>query len=130
MHFPALLAIAIGFVAGLRSMVAPAAVAYAKGSVFLAAVFGLAAIGEVIGDKLPRAPSRLIPPALAIRCISGGVCAYFLAGGAASAPLGAIGAVLGSFAGAAYRKAFPQIIAAIIEDVIAVTLAALLVLSR
>lgn len=82
----------IGAVAGLRSMTAPAATLLADDRPF-AGVALLAGAGELIVDKLPIAPARTIPPAVAIRMLAGG-----LSGGAIAARLGgsrALGIVAG-----------------------------------
>ena len=76
-----LLIIAIGFIAGLRSMTAPAAVSWGahlgwlalKGSAlgFLSSpvavgIFTLAALGELVADQLPTTPNRTAP--FPLRC--------------------------------------------------------------
>jgi uncharacterized membrane protein len=117
----------IGFVAGLRSMTAPAAVAIERRSWVLSTIFILVAAVELVFDKLPRTPSRLQAPPLAARCISGAACAFFLAGGIGSAALGMLGALAGSYGGAAFRARFPGLPAALVEDAVAVGLALCLV---
>ena len=119
------IAFAIGFVAGLRSMMAPAAVAVVKGSPILAAILIAGALVELVFDKLPQTPSRLRPPTLLLRCISGAGSAFFLAGGIVSALLGTVGALAGSYGGAAFRRAFPHMPAAFAEDAAAIGLACL-----
>ena len=72
-----LLAFLIGVVSGLRSLTAPAAVAWAAhlgwiklggrllafmGSTAAVAIFTLAALGELVADKLPSTPSRTAHP--------------------------------------------------------------------
>jgi uncharacterized membrane protein len=116
-----LLALLIGVVAGLRSLTAPAVVAWAACPTLLAwidlhgtwaswmaslitvVVFTILAIGELVNDKLPKTPARTAPPIFAARLITGG-----LAGAALGAwphwtfsALGAgiIGAVLGTLGG-------------------------------
>jgi len=146
-----LLAVLIGIVAGLRAMTAPAAVAFAArfGGLALAGtplafmgymwtpwIFGIAAIGELVSDQLPRTPSRKVPVQFATRVAMGalsGACIGaphdMLVGGLIA---GAIGAVLGTLGGAAararlaaaFRKDAP---AAILEDVVAIGLAVLVV---
>ena len=70
-----LLSLLIGFFAGLRSLTAPAASAWAvylrwlnlegslalMGSVAAVAAFTLLALVELVADKLPRTPSRTAP---------------------------------------------------------------------
>jgi uncharacterized membrane protein len=114
-----LLAFGVGVVAGMRSMTAPAVVAWAAhlgwlhlagsplffmASRFSLIIFTLAALGEFIGDLLPAAPARTTPFPLAVRFVVGflaGACVGFSGGislwigGAA----GAIGALVGAFGG-------------------------------
>jgi uncharacterized membrane protein len=147
------LAVGIGIVAGLRSLLAPAAVAWAAflGSLHLhgsvldfmgskpaVAIFSLLAIGELIGDKLPKIPRRTAPGPLIVRMLTGGLCGACLyisanQGGIVGAIFGAIGAVLGAFAGYQIRKRLvtqlnvPDIFVALPEDLIAIGLAFLCV---
>jgi uncharacterized membrane protein len=122
----AALAFGFGLVAGLRSMIAPTALAVAQRSPLAAALFGLAAIGELVVDKLPRTPSRLKPAPLAVRCLVGASCGYILVGGILGGMLGLAGALAGSYGGAALRTARPSIVFAFVEDAAAVGLAACL----
>jgi uncharacterized membrane protein len=67
-------------------------------------VFTVLALGEFIGDKLPKTPSRLAPGALAARIVFGGlvgaIIATSLKGSVAEGSiLGIIGAVIGAFGG-------------------------------
>src|SRR6266542_3639951 len=71
-----LFAFLIGFFAGLRSLTAPAATAWAAylgwlklerplaliGSLPALAIFTLLAVFELVADKLPQIPSRTSPP--------------------------------------------------------------------
>jgi len=120
----------IGFVAGLRSMTAPAAVLAATENslAFLAAFL---AAGELVADKLPVTPSRLIPPAFGIRLVSGAYCGMVLAepydGNLwCGVGCGIAGAVAGTLAGSALRTKIgpalhlPDLVTALIEDSIAV----------
>src|SRR5580658_10302952 len=108
------LAFLIGVVAGLRSMTPPAAVSWAArlgwlhlegtplaflGFAFSPYIVSVLAIGELIGDKLPKTPSRKAPVPFAARVVVGGLC-----GAAVGAPgqamiagmvAGAIGGVAG-----------------------------------
>src|ERR671914_72126 len=83
-----LLALTIGFVAGLRSMTAPAAVSWAAcygwvnlegtplefmGSAVAVAIFTVAALAEYVADKLPRTPNRTNPGPLIGRMLLGGL---------------------------------------------------------
>ena len=128
----------IGIVAGLRTMIAPTAVAYARGSLWWI-LFAVLAAGELIGDKLPRTPKRTILPALLARCVAGGGSAYFLAGTLAGAwpnPIGGAvlavicgvaGALIGAYGGYALRRALtrrlPDLPVAIVEDILTIALA-------
>ena len=132
----ALSAFLLGIVAGLRTFTAPAALFLAKGGTagyILAAI----ALGELVGDKLPKCPSRLNPLAVMARMISGGFVGWTLAGGRradtlACAVLGILGALVGTFFGHAARSAGTKKIgaipAALVEDAVAIGLAAGVVL--
>lgn len=96
------------------------------------------ALGEFISDKTPLLPSRLKPASLLWRLISGGVCgaAFSVSDGenaSAGAALGATGALVGSLLGYAWRTRvikqwqIPDIAGALLEDALAVGLAAALV---
>ncbi|MGH9775006.1 MAG: DUF4126 family protein [Candidatus Acidiferrales bacterium] len=139
-------AFAIGVIAGLRAMTAPAVTCWAArlqwlnfagtrlaflGSAITAYIFAALAIAEIINDKLPKTPSRLAPPSLLIRMVMGGFCgaAFCVAGGASvvlGVLLGALGGLAGAFAGYHVRKrlvkAFhaPDLIIALLEDLVAV----------
>ena len=120
----------IGAVAGLRTMTAPAVTLASLGSRF-SGPGRLLALGEYIGDKLPFTPSRLSPPALIARAVSGGWC-----GGAVAARLGAsrlagigcgvAGSLAGAWAGYTVRtylskgKGLPDTGIALAEDALAV----------
>jgi uncharacterized membrane protein len=141
-----LFAFLIGCVCGLRSMIAPAVVAWGAhtgwlhldGSwlAFLAnkisvAVFSLLAVGELIADKLPFIPGRTQPGPLGARIIFGALCGagLCLSGGASlllGAILGAVGGIAGAFAGYNYRRwlcrgaKLPDLLIALPEDLVAV----------
>jgi uncharacterized membrane protein len=148
-----LLAIGIGIVAGLRSLTAPAVVAWAAhlgwlnlhgsplgfiGSTTAVAIFSLLAIGELVADKLPNTPKRTgIVPLLA-RIVLGGLCGACLCAAAgesllAGALLGGTGGVIGAFSGYETRKRLvnnlqiKDLVAAICEDLVAIVLAFFLV---
>src|SRR5215510_12146599 len=108
------LAFLIGIVAGSRSLTAPAAVAWAAhrnwidvhssplsflGSTAAVVVFVLAAVGELIADKLPSTPSRMKPPGLIARIVLGGLSGAAIA--ASTSQSIALGAVLGAAGGIA-----------------------------
>src|SRR5579863_6431521 len=121
-------AFVVGVVAGLRSMTAPAAVALARHAPVLGLLFVIAAIVEDVVDKHPKMPSRLRFPSIALRPISGALSAYFLAGGIEAGAIGFVGAVAGSFAGAAWRgywakRGSTDLLPALLEDAAAALLA-------
>jgi uncharacterized membrane protein len=150
-----LLILAIGFVAGLRAMTAPAAVSWGahlgwlalKGSVlgFLSSpvtvgILTLAALGEYVTDQLPTTPNRTAPIPFGARIVTGGFSGAAIALAAeqpwwAGAAIGAVGAVMGTFGGFYARtgatKALiaPPFVIATLEDLIALG-AALLIVSR
>jgi uncharacterized membrane protein len=139
-----LYAFLIGVVCGLRSMTAPAAVAWGAHLGWLhlqgswlglfankisLVVFSLFALGELVADKLSFIPGRTQPGPLIVRIIFGAICAAALAVSGAASPvvgcvLGAVGAIAGAFAGYAYRTRLagtaPGLVLALIEDLIAV----------
>jgi len=150
-----LLAFGLGIVAGLRSMTAPAVVAWAArlghldlastplgwlGSGIAAWIFAAAAVGELVGDKLPSTPNRTAIGPLIARLLSGALAGGALAAGhagslAAGAAAGALGALVGAFGGYRARTGLvralgtPDYVVALLEDVVAVGGAILLVLA-
>ncbi len=101
-------------------------------------IFTILAIVELFTDQLPSTPSRKVPVQFAARIAMGG-----LSGGAIGAAndqlvagslVGIVGAVVGTFGGAAVRGKLAQIFesdrpAALIEDIVAVGGAFLIVSS-
>ena len=148
-----ILACLIGIVAGLRAMTPIAAISWAAhlgwlpvqgtwlsflGAGITTYVATALAVGELVTDKLPATPSRKIPMQFGARILSGALCGAAIAtsGGAIwlGLFLGALGAVIGTFGGAAVRawlaRAFcKDLPAALLEDVIAVG-GAILIVSR
>jgi uncharacterized membrane protein len=151
--FALLLALGIGVVAGLRSMTAPATVAWAAhmgwinlsgshlafmGSAWAVGIFTLGALVEFVADQLPTTPARTTVIPLAARIVMGlltGAC-LGIAGGASiwlETLAGAIGAIAGAFGGyqarvgLARRLHVPDIAIAIPEDLIAIGLGLFLV---
>jgi len=142
-----LCAFLVGFVAGLRSMLAPAIVCWCArldaidvGNTPLllmnyritAVIFSLFAITELVADKLPRTPSRKTLPSFIIRILSGGLVGATVgaAGGqlVAGLILGVVGAVIGTLGGAAARAKLAAAFhrdwpAAILEDIAAAAIA-------
>ncbi len=72
-------------------------------------VFTVAALGEYVGDKLPKTPSRLAAFPLAARIVFGGLVGAIIATSlhgslAEGIALGVIGAVIGAFGGYHVRQ--------------------------
>ncbi|MGM7423698.1 hypothetical protein [Cellulosimicrobium sp. CpK407] len=95
-------------------------------------------VGEMVGDKLPRTPSRLDPPGPVLRLASGALGGVLLArrrtgpaGVVGAAVAGAAGAAAGTWGGAAWRRlavgSRPDWPGAVAEDAVALVLAALAV---
>jgi uncharacterized membrane protein len=150
-----LLALAIGFVAGLRALTAPAAVSWAAhlrwlklsstslrflGSPITVGIFTLLAIVELITDQLPSTPSRTAPPGLIARFVTGGLSGAAIALAAsqsviAGSLLGAFGGIIGAFVGYQARTGLvkalntPDFIIATLEDAVAIG-AALFIVTR
>ncbi|WP_091742637.1 DUF4126 domain-containing protein [Phenylobacterium immobile] len=147
-----LLALAMGVIAGLRAMTAPAAVSWAAylgvlplagtplsflGALPSVIIFSLLAVAELVSDQSPKTPSRKVPPQFITRIVTGalsgaafGVVAGSLAFGLAA---GVVGAVIGTLGGAEIRgrltRAFGRDLpAGLLEDVVAVGGAALIIL--
>jgi len=147
------LAIGIGIVAGLRSLLGPAVVAWAAhfdwlnldasplafmGSRTAVAIFSVLAIGELIADKLPKTPKRTALVPLLARIVTGGLCGASLWAAAGQslltgAFLGATGAVIGAFVGYEIRRRIvnnlhiKDVFVATCEDFVAIALAYFLV---
>ena len=140
-----LLALLIGVVAGLRSLTAPAVVAWAAflgwinlnatwaswmANIIAVIAFTVLAVGEVITDKLPKTPARTAVPSFTARIIMGGFSGAVI--GAAwhwtftALGAGVIGAVLGTLGGYHARKGLVAAIRgrdlpiALLEDAIAI----------
>jgi uncharacterized membrane protein len=118
-------AVLLGLAVGLRTFSAPAALALGKRPLNAPRLAVLiAAVGELIADKLPAMPSRLGRRGLTGRLLSGAITGRLVAGspGAAS---GAGAALASAFVGHRARSALPSPLAAVAEDCLAVSLAAL-----
>jgi len=151
MNYVFVLAFGIGIVAGLRSLTAPAVVAWGghlgwlnlhgsplafMGSTTAVAIFSLLAIGELIVDKLPTTPKRTAPVGLIARIITGGLCGACLSEAVgksllAGALIGGIGGIVGAFLGYGIRRRLDlhikDLVVAVCEDLVAVGLALFLV---
>jgi uncharacterized membrane protein len=147
------LAFGIGVIAGLRSMTAPAVVAWAAhlqwldlhgtrlsflGSPVTVGIITLLAVGELVADKLPGTPNRTTAIPLFCRILTGALCgAAICVGGGGTVPfgaaVGAVGGVAGAFAGYSVRHALVQNlklrdrVVAVAEDLIAIGCGLLLV---
>lgn len=131
----AVAAFSLGFVAGLRTMTAPAVLRLMCDRNIAAYIAGLAALAEYVGDLSPKAPPRTQPAALAARVSSGAYCGRRLAASPdrviEGAVLGGAGAIVGAYAGLAARRraidAIGPLPAALLEDVVAIAGAVLIV---
>ena len=145
------LALLIGIIAGLRAFTAPAAVSWAArfgvlplaGThlAFLSAavttwIVTALALFELVNDKLPKTPSRKVPPQFIARVVLGAFSGSAIGLGLGNLWIGllsgAIGAVLGTLGGAAVRgklaAAFGKDLpAALLEDAVAIVGAYLIV---
>jgi uncharacterized membrane protein len=148
-----LFALGIGVVAGLRSLTAPAVVAWAAhlgwinlqgsplafmGSVWAVAIFTVLAVIELVADQLPSTPSRTAPVGLSARVVTGalsGACLGIAGGGALwlAGVAGALGGIAGAFGGYQIRVRLvrtlraPDFAIAIPEDLVAIGLGLFLV---
>lgn len=135
----------IGLFAGLRSLTAPAAVAWAAylgwlgldpplsliGSLPAVIILTLLALGELVVDKLPITPKRTEIPGLIARMLTGGIAGACIADGGAQpalpgAVLGAAGGLVGAFAGYQLRTrivnglGIRDLYFALVEDLVAI----------
>jgi uncharacterized membrane protein len=147
-----LAALLIGVIAGMRTFTAPTAVSWAArlgtiplagtalgwvGSIVTACILTLLALAEIVlVDPSPKTPSRKAARPFGARIVTGGFsgAAIGLSGGSLwlGLALGVVGAILGTYGGAALRgrlaAAFGKDLpAAITEDAIAVIGAFLIV---
>jgi uncharacterized membrane protein len=138
-----------GTASGLRALIGLAVVSWAVhfgllpldhtwlaflGYAFTPYILTLMAIGELVNDKLPKTPSRLIPPQFIARIVMGVLCglAIGLSGSGMIIGLvaGIIGAVAGTFGGAKGRSLLARrfgrdLPAALLEDAVALGIAAI-----
>ena len=146
-----LLAFLIGVIAGLRAMTAPAVVSWAArlgwlhventwlaflGFAATPYILSVLAIGELIADKLPKAPSRKAPPGFITRILTGALSGAAISAGSSwtiGLVAGAIGAIIGTLGGYEFRVRLVKATSgkdlpiALLEDVIAIGGAFLLV---
>ena len=140
-------AFVLGVVCGLRSMVGLAAASWAArghqvplegtwlaflGFRFTPYITSLFAVGEIANDKLPKTPSRLVPPQFAGRVVMGALTGSAIGLSQQRFVIGAlsgiIGSVVGTLAGSKARAFTAKIFrrdlpAALLEDVTAIVLA-------
>jgi len=138
-----------GTASGLRALIGLAAVSWAAhlgylhldhtwlaflGYTFTPYIVTLMALGELVNDKLPKTPSRLIPPQFITRIVTGALCgiAIGISGDQTIIGLiaGVIGSIAGTFGGAKARGFLAQkfgrdLPAALLEDVVAIGITAL-----
>lgn len=153
MNYIFVLALGIGFAAGLRSLTPPAVVSWAAhlgwlnlqnspfalmGTPVAVAIFSLAAIGELVVDKLAKTPRRTTLGPLLARLLIGGLCGACLCvianhSSLIGAVLGATGGLIGAFAGYEIRRRLvsnlniKDIFIAVFEDLAAIGLSCLAV---
>ena len=142
-----LLCLIIGVTAGLRAATPIAAISIGAwlgwidlgatragflGNIIAVAVLVLVAGLELVGDKLPQARSRKLPPSFGARIVSGALAGLLLGlptgNWIAGLVLGAVGAVAGTLGGYEARRWLAAQVgrdlpAALIEDAVAIILA-------
>ena len=149
MNYVFVFAFGIGFATGLRALTPPAVVAWAAhlgwlnlsnsalaimGSTVAVAIFSLLAVFELIGDLLPQTPKRTAPAPLIARILLGGICGACLCAASnqslvIGAILGAVGGLIGAFAGYEIRRRLvttlniKDLFIALLEDLITIGLA-------
>lgn len=135
----------IGFFAGLRSLTAPASVAWAAhlgwlkleppfsliGSLPSVVILTSLAVAELVADKLPKTPKRTAAPGLIARVMTGALAGACVAVGGAQtalpgALLGVAGGLVGTFVGYQVRSRVVKglgvrdLYVALVEDLVAV----------
>jgi len=140
------LAFAIGLICGLRSLTGPAVITLAAhwkwidlhnsalsflGSTAAVIVAIVAALIEIIVDKLPNTPKRTEALGLIARLLFGGLCGAAICAArdqsmVIGAVLGGAGGLIGAFAGYQARTRLvralgvPDVVVALIEDAVAI----------
>jgi uncharacterized membrane protein len=139
-----LVALLFGVIAGLRSLTAPAVVAWAVhlgrldltgswlaflGNAWVRWGLTVLALGELVTDQLPSTPSRTVPMAFAGRLVTGTLSGAAIGAAADHALEGAlaglVGAVIGTLGGSRARARLAGAFhndhpAALIEDAVAI----------
>lgn len=149
MNYIFVFALGLGFAAGLRSLTPPAVVAWAAhfgwlnlnstplafmGSIITAVIFTALALFELFADLQPSMGKRTAPVPLIARILTGGLCGACVCAASnqsliTGAILGAIGGVIGAFAGYEIRRKLvaalniKDIFIALPEDLITIGLA-------
>ncbi len=139
-------AFVLGVACGLRAVLGLAAVSWAASSQrlplegtwlsflgyrFTPYITSVLALGEIINDKLPKTPSRLVPPQFGARVVMGALTGTAI--GLSHGHLvigvfaGLVGSVVGTLAGSKARAFAAQsfghdLPAALLEDVLAIAL--------
>jgi uncharacterized membrane protein len=142
-------ALGLGFAAGLRSLTPPAVVAWAThlgwlhlnnsplafmGSIVAVIIFSLLAVVELISDLLPQTQKRTAPVPLAARILMGALCGVCISAASnqsfiIGAILGAVGGVIGAFAGYEIRRKLvsalniKDVFIALLEDLVTIGVA-------
>jgi uncharacterized membrane protein len=106
-------------------------------SPWVTAGVGALAAGELVGDKLPSAPDRIVPAGMAVRLVTGGLVGAALADRDrryVGAALGVAGAVIGAHLGWRARmwalRRWGQTPTGLVEDALTAGAAGWLVASR
>ena len=146
-------ALGIGFTAGLRLLTPPAVVAWAAhlgwlnlnnsplafmGSIIAVVIFSLLAMFEWFVDLQPSTQKRTAPVPLGARILTGALCGACICAASnqsliIGAVLGAVGGIIGAFAGYEIRRRLvtalntKDIFVALLEDLVTIGLAYLFV---
>ena len=149
MNYVFAFALGLGFTAGLRSLSPPAVVAWAAylgwlnlshsplafmGSTTAVVIFSILAVVELITDLLPQTPKRTAAAPLIARILMGALCGASLCAAGnqpliIGAILGAVGGLIGAFAGYKIRIELvsalniKDIFIALVEDLVTIGLA-------
>jgi uncharacterized membrane protein len=142
-------ALGIGFTAGLRSLTPPAVVAWGAhlgwlnlnnsplafmGSIIAVVIFSLLAVFELFVDLQPSTPKRTALVPLVARVLTGALCGACICAASqqsliVGAILGAVGGIIGAFAGYEIRRRLVAALKvkdtfiALLEDLVTIGLA-------
>lgn len=149
MNYVFAFAIGIGFTAGLRSLTPPAVLAWAAhlgwlnltnsplafmGSIIAVVIFSMLAVFELFADLQPSTQKRTAPVPLVARILTGALCGACVCAAShqsliVGAILGAVGGIIGAFAGYEIRRRLvaalnvKDIFIALLEDLVTIGLA-------